>query len=220
MRGDVIILEDYHKAAAQKIVQNIIDDIKSLKRRFIITVGGESGSGKSETGKAIMDALNRKGTKAVVIGQDDYFVLPPKTNDARRRADPNWLGPHIEVRMDLLEQHIIEAIQGNPVITKPLVDYQNDAILEEGLDLADVKVVIVEGTYTSLLRNVDKRIFINRTREDTLAHRKKRERGKEVGDPFVEGILEIEHKIIAGHKHLADIIITKEYEVIFMNTLI
>jgi uridine kinase len=83
-----------------------------------------------------------------------------------------------------------------------------------------VKVLIVEGTYTSLLRNVDIRIFIDRTREDTLAHREKRNRGHEVGDPFVEGLLEIEHKIIAGHKHLANIIITKTYEVIFTDTLI
>jgi uridine kinase len=35
-----------------------------------------------------------------------------------------------------------------------------------------------------------------------------------VNDPFVEGILETEHKIIAGHKFLADIIITKDYDVV------
>jgi len=32
----------------------------------------------------------------------------------------------------------------------------------------------------------------------------------------VEGILETEHKIIAGHKNLADIIITKTYDVVFV----
>lgn len=220
MRGDVIIFEDYHRAAAEKIVQYILGEIKSQKRRFILTVAGESGSGKSETAKAIQDAFSTQGIEAVILGQDDYFVLPPHTNDTKRRENPHWLGPHVEVKLELLEQHIIDAIKGNAFITKPLVDYPNDAILEENLDITGVEVLIVEGTYTSLLRNVDKRIFITRTREDTLAHRKKRNRGKEVGDPFIEGILEIEHKIIAGHKHLANIIITKTYDVIFTDTLI
>ena len=75
-------------------------------------------------------------------------------------------------------------------------------------------MVVAEGTYTSLLKNVDTRVFIARNRLDTLEHRKKRNRGKEVGDPFIENILKIEHKIIAGHKQLADFVITKEYDVI------
>jgi hypothetical protein len=35
-----------------------------------------------------------------------------------------------------------------------------------------------------------------------------------VYDPFTEEILAIEHKIIAGHKHLADIIVNDNYEVV------
>ena len=58
------------------------------------------------------------------------------------------------------------------------------------------------------------KIFIDEDYKETLKYRKMRNRGNEVKDPFVEGILETEHKIIAGHKFLADIIITKEYEVI------
>jgi len=38
-----------------------------------------------------------------------------------------------------------------------------------------------------------------------------------VNDPFVENILETEHKIIAGHKFLADFVITKDYDVISIN---
>jgi hypothetical protein len=80
--------------------------------------------------------------------------------------------------------------------------------------LDGVDVVIAEGTYTSLLKNTCTRIFIQRTRLDTLEHRKKRGRGNEADDPFVEQILMIEHMIIAGHMYLADFLITKEYEVL------
>jgi uridine kinase len=153
------------------------------------------------------------GMKAVVLGQDDYFVLPPRSNDARRRSDPEWLGPHVEVRLDLLDRHLRHAVAGEPSITKPLVDYDMDSIEEEVVDLAGADVVIAEGTYTSLLKHVDKRIFIDRSRLDTLEHRRKRSRGDEVGDPFIEEVLKVEHKIIAGHRQLADIIITKDYDV-------
>jgi uridine kinase len=41
-------------------------------------------------------------------------------------------------------------------------------------------------------------------------------RGTEVGDPFIEQVLSVEHKIIAGHNQLADILITKDFSVIFV----
>jgi len=64
------------------------------------------------------------------------------------------------------------------------------------------------------LRNVDTKVFIARNRIDTLEHRQKRNRGTEVGDPFIEQVLITEHKIIAGHGQLADFLITKDYKVI------
>jgi uridine kinase len=213
MKGDVIVVEEHHRLAAKEIVSSILISIQSKKSRFTVTVAGESGSGKSETGKAIQEELEKLGIKAVVLGQDDYFVLAPKSNDAKRREDPEWLGPQCEVRLDVLEQNLKDAIEGAMSITKPLIDYDEDLIEEEIISLEGVKVIIAEGTYTSLLKHSDVRIFITRNRLDTLEHRRKRNRGTEVGDPFVENILKIEHLIIAGHKQLADFVITKDYDV-------
>jgi uridine kinase len=214
MKGDVIILEEHHKEAARKIVPEIIEKIRNKTKRYTIAVAGESGSGKSEMGKAIADELEEVGIQSVLLGQDDYFVLPPRSNDAKRREDPEWLGPHVEVKLDLLEQNLKDAMQGKSEITKPLVDYDENSIGKETVSLEGVQVVIAEGTYTSLLKNVDTRVFIARNRLDTLEHRRKRNRGDEVGDPFIEQVLMMEHKIIAGHKQLADFVITKDYDVI------
>jgi len=214
MKGDVIVLEEHHKDAARKIVLEIIEKIKNKATRYTITVAGESGSGKSETGKAIANELEKLGVKSVLLGQDDYFVLPPKSNDAKRREDPEWLGPHVEVKLDLLEQNLKDAIQGRSEFIKPLVDYNKNSVEEETINLEGVKVVIAEGTYTSLLKNVDTRVFIARNRLDTLEHRRKRNRGDEVDDPFIEQVLVMEHKIIAGHKQLSDFVITKDYDVV------
>lgn len=214
MQGDIIVLEEHHRAAARVIVPQILEAIEACPTRYTITVAGESGSGKSETGAAIAQELGSSGIGPVVLGQDDYFVLPPKSNDAKRREDDSWLGPHVEVRLDLLDQHLQAAIDGADEIIKPLVDYDADEVGSETIDLSAVKVVIAEGTYTSLLKHVNTRVFIARNRVDTLEHRQKRNRGNEVGDPFIEGVLKLEHKIIAGHRNLADFVITRDYDVI------
>jgi uridine kinase len=216
MKGDKLVLQDYHKRAASEIVPHIVQNIRKKKNRYVITVAGESGSGKSETGKAIADELDRFGIKSVLLGQDDYFVIPPKSNDAKRREDPEWLGPHVEVKLDVLEQNLIDAIHGKREIVKPLVDYDSNTIEDETINLDGIKVLIAEGTYTSLLKHIDTRVFISRDWIDTLELRRKRMRGNEVGDPFIEQILSIEHKIIAGHKQLADILITKDFDVTFV----
>lgn len=216
MKGDIIILEQHHSIAGEKIAAYLMPKIQKENRRFIITVSGESGSGKSEMAKAISDEMGKINVKSIILAQDDYFVLPPKSNDAKRRDDNTWLGPHVEVHMSLLNKHIVDALNDVNTMTKPLVDYSDNSIAQENIDLAGINVVIIEGTYTALLRNVDCRIFINRNRLDTLEHRKKRNRGNEVSDPFVEDVLKTEHKIIAGHRFLADIIISKDYQVSFV----
>ncbi len=217
MKGDIIIVEERHRKAAGLIVPRIVGKIRTKSSRYVITVAGESGSGKSETGKAIADKLATVGIRSVVLGQDDYFVLPPKSNDERRRKDPEWLGPHVEVRLDVLEGNLKDAVGGKTELIKPLIDYDMNCIGEERIGLDGIQVVIAEGTYVSLLKHVDTRIFIAGSRADTLEHRRKRNRGNEAGDPFIERILMSEHKIIAGHRQLADFIITKDYDVLIMD---
>jgi len=213
MKGDKVIVEEHHRRAATSIVGMLRTAVAGKPGRFVIAVAGESGSGKSETARAIADCFEAAGTGAVVLGQDDYFLLPPRSNDARRRQDPGWLGPHVEVRMDVLDANLRDAASGGKEVTKPLVDYDANSIGEETVDLDGVRVVVVEGTYTSLLRHVDARVFIERTRRDTKEHRQKRSRGAEADDPFIEAVLETEHKIIAGHRQLADFVITRDYGV-------
>ncbi len=214
MKGDIVLLQEHHINAAKRIVAQISDEITKKPTRFVITVAGESGSGKSETAQAIAKELEKTGINSTVLGQDDYFFLPPKSNSEQRRADASWLGPHVEVNFKVFEQNLVDSIRGASTITKPLIDYNANAVGSETISLDDVKVVIAEGTYTSLLKHVDVKVFITRNWLTTLEDRKKRNRGDEVRDPFTESILATEHKIIAGHKQLADFIINDDFEVI------
>ncbi|NJO90122.1 MAG: hypothetical protein HC831_15125 [Chloroflexia bacterium] len=105
-------INDPHQRAAKIIIPEIEKKIKNKKERFIITIAGESGSGKTETGKALLAELKKHGINSVLLEQDDYFVLPPASNDAKRKSDPLWLGPHVEVKLDVLEQNLKDAIGG------------------------------------------------------------------------------------------------------------
>ncbi len=213
MRGDIIIVGDHHRTAAAAIFAFLEPRIRSSPHPYRITVAGESGSGKSETAEAIADACRAHGLEPFVLQQDDYFVLPPRSNDRRRREDISWVGTD-EVRMDLLDEHLKAARRRSPGITKPLIDYEADRIGEETVDLSACDVVIAEGTYTTLLAHAEFRVFIARTRLDTLEAR--RERAREPIEPFLERVLEIEHRIIAPHREVADAIIDRDYEIEFI----
>jgi len=210
MRGDVILVGEEHRNAAGRIVDHLADEVASLDRRYTMTVAGESGSGKSETGQALAEAFDERGLHAVVLQQDDYYVLPPRSNDRARRANSCWVGT-TEVRLDLLDSHLEAARAGAAAITKPLVIYDEDRIDEETISLEGVRVVIAEGVYTSLCDHVDRRVFIARNRLETMEHRMKRAR--EDFDPFIEEVLTTEHEIISQHRARADIVITRDYDV-------
>ena len=213
MKGDIILVGEEHRAAAEQIIDRLIDEIRSSTRRYTLTVAGESGSGKSETGKALAEALDRHGVKSVVLQQDDYYVLPPRFNDAARRANFSWVGT-TEVRLDLLDEHLRAAQEGAGQIVKPLVVYEENRIDKETQSYEGVQVVIAEGVYTSLCEHVDRRVFIARNRLETMEHRMKR--GREQFDPFIENVLKTEHEIISQHRPMADIVISRDYDVEFV----
>jgi uridine kinase len=214
MIGDKLIINEKHRRAAEQIVERILPQLRTWPRIYTITIAGESGSGKSETGRALAEALNRWDFQTLVLQQDDYFVYPPKTNDEIRRQDIGWVGLQ-EVRLDLLDEHLRQARSGAETIVKPLVVYGEDRISEETVSLRGVAAVVAEGTYTSALENVDTRVFIDLTYLETLQSRLKRAR--EAQDDFLEKVLEIEHRIISAHKSRADYLVDKQFRVVCPN---
>ena len=212
MKGDSIVVEVHHTRAAEGIVGLLLPEMQATAGRYVLTVAGESGSGKSETATAIVRTLEQSGIGSVILQQDDYFIYPPKTNDRKRREDLGWVGPG-EVQLDKLDDNLRKLRGGSAGISKPLVIYAEDRITEETLDAGDAQVVITDGTYTTLLENVDRHVFIDRSWIETRAHREKRSRDQAELDEFINSVLAIEHDIISVNKEKADIIITAGYDV-------
>lgn len=209
MRGDILIIGDHHRLAAENILNLTLKGIRSKEGVYIFTIAGESGAGKSETAYALEGLLEKINIRTYIIQQDDYFILPPKTNEKARIVNINRVGPD-EVRLDLLNENIRSVIAGGKIIEKPLVIFEEDRITTETVDLSGYDVIIIDGTYTTMLEKIDCHVFIDRDRNDTRSDRLKRNREQQ--NEYLEHILEIEHKIISRHKEMADIIVNKEYK--------
>jgi len=210
MRGDKLVPKPEHHKAARGLSRLLFPLFKVFEKGFAVTIGGESGSGKTELAIALSQVLEQQDVSTLILQQDDYFVYPPRTNAKMRKRNIGHVGPS-EVRLNLLDQHLAQFHQGTKQIIKPLVIYQDNLITTETVNLEGIDVLIVEGTYTTLLKNADARIFIDRSFLQTKADRLKRAR--EAQDEHLDRILEIEHRIIAGHKETADIIVGAGYEV-------
>ena len=205
MIGDKLIIEPHHTDRAAEICDLLAD---RLEGRFVVTVAGESGSGKSELAAEIARLLTARGWPTGILQQDDYFVFPPKTNHEMRRRNIEQVGPY-EVKLDFLDSNLRSFKRGESPIYKPLVIYDEDRITTEEMDVDGLAVLIAEGTYTSLLEFADFRVFIDRDYRQTLAARKRRARDK--WEPFIQDVLEREHRIIAPHKALADLVIAADF---------
>ncbi len=211
MKGDILKVKPHHTAAARAIYDLLAGEIKTTPGRFIVAVGGESGAGKSEVAAELARLAAEDGVPAVVIQQDDYFVLPPKTNERKRREDFAWVGPG-EVQLGLLDEDLARAREAaEDDLTKPLSLFDEDTLATETVSLAGVKLIIVEGTYVTSLRNVDRRVFIDRDYRVTREARA--ERGREGQDDFLERVLAREHEFVSKLKEGADIVINEDYSV-------
>lgn len=207
MEGDKLLIKPGHTRMAKKILE-VLGPAIEKSDKYTMSVGGESGSGKSEIAWELRRELEDKGIKTGILQMDDYFIFPSRTCHRMRVQNIEQVGMY-EARLDFIECNLRSFKRGDPDIYKPLSIYQEDRFTTEVMEIANTKVMIAEGTYTTALRFIDCRIFIDRTYEDTKVDRETRAR--DILDETMVKILEREHGIIKEHKKLAQIIINKDF---------
>lgn len=177
-------------------------------QRRVVGVAGESGSGKSMTADGLARACSSVGMRALVLNQDNYFFLPPRTNHEHRIESLDNVGVH-EVNLAMIGSHIAAFRARENGVAAPLVDYPGNRFVTQTLDFADVELLIVEGTYVLQLDDLDVRIFLEATHEDTEERR--RVRNRDIDAPIVAQVLAIEHEIIARQRAVADLLIDSDF---------
>lgn len=176
----------------------------------IIAIGGESGSGKSVTAVCLQQKLKEKNIDAYVFQMDDYFHLPPQSNHLNRVKSLKNVGMH-EVDLKLLQSHIDAFLDGNKNISKPLVNFSSNHVMEEHLDLSSYSCLIVEGTYVLSLEKIDIKIFMEHSYVQTREQRMKR--GRDSDSEFIESVLDLEHHLIRPYINQSDLIVKTDYSV-------
>lgn len=208
MLGDELVIQEVHTERAREISE-VLREMFEGKEKFVVTIAGESGSGKSELASELARLNGENHLPTGILQQDDYFVFPPKTNHEMRKKNIDQVGTY-EVKLDFLDSNLRSFKKNADSIYKPLVDYDADEITTEVKEVGKYRALVAEGTYTTTLSFADFRIFIDRDYKQTYDARKKR--GRDKLEPFVEDVLQREHEIISTHKEDADLVIKPDYQ--------
>lgn len=90
----------------------------------------------------------------------------------------------------------------------------------DAVDFSDVKLLVIEWTHgnSAYLQDVDISILLNSTPEETLAHRKARNRDGAVDSPFTQLVLRLEQEKLKSQANRAKIILSKDGEILDYNT--
>ncbi|GEM_PF-33800 len=207
MLGDVLLITDNHRKAAEQIVTRL-SEFKSDK--VVIAIGGESGAGKSELAHVISRRLKEKGELAKILHIDNYYkVSPTERTEWRKKHGIESIGLS-EYDWDLINQNIAEFRESKQAVL-PCIDLLTDQEDKLVTNFEGIKYLIVEGLYP-LKAHADLRIFIDLTYHET----KKAQllRGKEPQNEFRMRVLEREHQAVQSLRPLADLIVTRDFEVV------
>jgi uridine kinase len=209
MLGDVLLIEDKHRNAGEAIIQKILE---RKKQKFMVGISGESGSGKTELAHVIAKGLRKHGIMAKPLHIDNYYRIHPleRTEWRKKNGIENVVG-YGEYDWDTLYRNI-EDFKNNRPSTMPCVDLVTEQIDQLTTDFQGIDMLIIDGLYAIKTDGLDLRVFIELTYHET----KKAQvvRGKEPQNEYRMAVLEQEHRMVQALKPMADILISKEYEVL------
>lgn len=207
MLGDILLITEKHIKAGEQVV-NRLNEIKSEK--MVIAIGGESGAGKSEIAHVISRKLKGEGELAKIIHIDNYYkVSPRERTEWRKKHGVESIGLS-EYDWDLINRNIAEFRESKEAIL-PCIDLLTDQEDKLITNFEGIQYLIVEGLYP-LKADADLKIFIDLTYHET----KKAQvlRGKEPQNIFRLQVLQREHEVVQSLRPLADLLVTKEFEVV------
>jgi uridine kinase len=215
MLGDILLINDMHKDAAQDIAERVMADreTKGERYRYVVGISGESGSGKSELAHALGTTLKERSIRVKVIHTDNYYKIQPLLREEWRRnkgfdkigiMEYDWIKIRKTVRDFKEEQECMI----------PCIDLIPEQVDKLITDFGKIDLLIVDGLYAIKADEIDMRVFIDLTYHETKINQIIRM--KEALSDFRLNILEHEHQAVASLKPMADLVVDKSYQVVTM----
>jgi uridine kinase len=207
MLGDILLITEDHRRVGRQIAERLC---RMGVDKFVLAIGGESGSGKSELAHVISRQLKDTGQLAKIIHIDNYYKISPTQRTAWRKEHGIESIGLDEYDWNLIDKNIREFREGSEAIL-PCIDLLTDQEDKLITNFDGIIFLIVEGLYP-LKAEADLRIFIDLTYHETKKARMLRR--KEPQNAFRLQILEREHEVVQSLRPLADLIITKDFKIV------
>ncbi len=207
MLGDILLITEKHKSAANAIVDELL---RKEKSRAIICISGESGSGKSELAHCIGKKLVKEhGIPAKIIHSDNYYQIHPHIRQKWRVENGIENVGIGEIAWNILIRNVEDFLYARKS-EMPCIDLVPDEVDILTTDFSKIKVLIVDGLYAINIPS-DLSVFIDLTYHETK--KAQAARGKENTDELRWKILEQEHIAVQSLREKANIIVNKDFTI-------
>lgn len=216
MLGDVLLINDLHKAAAKTIMKRVLAEKKEKEKadpdyKYVIAISGESGAGKSELSHSLALLLKSRGIRVKVLHTDNYYIVPPLLRKEWRMTNGIESVGLDEYDWSLVNRNIRDFKENRETIM-PCIDIIPDQIDKLVTDFRKIHLLVIDGLYAINTEEVDLRVFIELTYHETKMSQLMR--GKEPSDTFRLQVLEREHINVQSLKNKADLLVNRSYDVV------
>lgn len=227
MPGDKICIGEDHVKKAKLILPKLKEEVEKRKangqEKIVVCVCGGSGVGKSEIASLLSYMMTQEGMKSYVMSGDNYPHRIPSENDAMREKMYEeggeerlkaYLGSQEEIDFEKVDGILKAFKDGAATISLKRMGRTKEELWYDDVDFSDTEILFIEWTHgnSDLLSQVDIPVLLNSTPEETLAHRKARNRDGAVDSPFVMMVLRLEQEMLKAQAHKAKIIVSKSGE--------
>lgn len=217
MLGDILLIRDMHKAAAEAIGRQVLKAREENGRsyKFIIAISGESGAGKSELSHSLAQYLKKQKVRVKVLHADNYYKVPPLLRTEWRKTKGIQSVGHNEYDWNLIHRNIQDFKEERESMM-PCIDIIPEQVDKLITDFKKIDMLIIDGLYALKADGIDLRVFIDLTYHETKISQIVR--GKENMDEFRLKVLEREHQNVSALRGMSDLIIDKSYTVVNAKT--
>jgi alpha-galactosidase len=163
----------------------------------------------------IIHAFAEKGDDANREHAKEYDWYASYLNGGRE-ALKGYLGTNNEIGFDELSKIIDEFKTGKNEIFLKRMGRTDTELWYEKVDFSNVNVLVIEWTHgnSDNYKGVDFPILLNSTPQETLAHRRARNRDGATDSPFTTLVLELEQAMLESQAHKAKLIVSKSGELL------
>lgn len=206
--GDKVIIQKQHKIKAKNLLPEVIHRFKNGEK-YVVSIGGESGTGKTEIMLVLRNLLYKEGIKAQVISLDDYYKSNWIDRNAIRKENGIDSVGRSEIHWKVLDEvvKIFKSKEGSRCCIRRINKF-TESIEYSIFDSIAPDILIIEGLYACYIQEADLRVYLEGTYQETKSFRL--ERMKEEQNDFRNQVLEKEHKEVVESKQFADIVVNFE----------